>query len=216
MYLHGGGYVLGSPGVTIPITTALSTSLHVISVDYRLAPEHPFPAAVDDAIAVIEAVGEDDRPVWLGGDSAGGGIALCAAQRCAGRSDGSTPAGLVLLSPHLDHATWRPADDPAHVEVAAMSRAYRGDLAADDPLVSPLRGELAGLPPILIQTGTADHLHQQALAFARRARAAGVVVELDVWIELWHAWHYHPELPEAQRALAEAAAYVNAHRQSLR
>ena len=218
LYLHGGGYCLGSPGVAVPITARLARFVDVVSVDYRLAPEHPHPAGLDDAWAVYLALARQG-PVALAGDSAGGGLALGVALRsvAAGRDPGQRerprpPVALLLLCPHLDHAV--PArGGPAGAEVAAMSAAY---LAGRDPLepdVSPLRARsklLAGLAPTLVQTGSADHLFRQAARFARRARGAGAPVTLDVWDGLWHTWHYHRGLPEADAALAEAAAFLRA------
>ena len=213
VYLHGGGYVLGSAGVAKPITTTLATELHVVSVDYRLAPEHPFPAAVDDAIAVVAALTGAGAPVAIGGDSAGAGIALAAALALQLRPAAIELGALVLLSPHLDHRDRSARRGPDARALELMSRAYRGSVPADDPRVSPLNAgpaDLARLPPLLLQTGTDDGLHRQALALARRVRAArrDADVTLDVWLGLWHAWHYHPELPEAQAALGDAAHFV--------
>ena len=220
IYLHGGGYVLGSARVAIPITNTLAETLHVVSVDYRLAPEHPYPAAVDDVVAVFDILSARGAAVALGGDSAGAGIALRAAiqiqaarrsrdaRRGRYRETERGPNALLLLSPHLDHAGPMPHDDPEREDLHAMAAAYRGSIPAHDPRVSPGRSDASGLPSTLVQTGTADQLHGQALAFARRARHAGVDITLDAWVGLWHAWHYHPEVPEAQRALAEAARFV--------
>jgi epsilon-lactone hydrolase len=199
LYLHGGGHVLGSPGVAAPITARLADGLHVVSAGYRLAPEHPFPAALDDALAVYRALAAR-RPVAIAGDSAGGGIAVAAALVLAAGGD-TPPAALALLSPFLDHGAGRPS---------ALSRAYLGDCPPDDPLASPARADPAGLPPTLLQTGTGDALFAQAVAFARACRAAGVPLTLDVWDGLWHTWHYHRELPEAHQALAEVITFLEA------
>ncbi|MEM9562678.1 MAG: alpha/beta hydrolase [Actinomycetota bacterium] len=220
VYLHGGGYALGSPEVALPITERLARSVSVVSVGYRLAPEHPFPAGVEDATAVYRALSLDapDRPVVLAGDSAGANLALSVALavRDGAESAVPPPAGLLLLSPHVDHAPrpepgGSPADRPSDVDAEAgrwLTDAYRGSLAADDPRLSPVRAELAGLSPMLIQVGTADTSLDQAVRLARRARLAGVDVDLDVWAGLWHTWHYHRDLPEADRALSEAAEFA--------
>jgi acetyl esterase/lipase len=202
IYFHGGGYALGSPGVAAPITARLARSLRVISVDYRLAPEHPFPAALEDAVAVYGVL-HNQRPA-LAGDSAGGSLAVAVALSATARGL-PRPSALALFCPHLDHA-----DEPD----AALASAYRGATPADHPLLSPVHAdpaELSALPPTLLQTGTLDPLFAQAVRFARRARMAGRPLALDVWEGLWHTWHYHRELPEAHRALAEAAAFITAN-----
>lgn len=227
VYAHGGGYALGSAGVAVPITARLARHVRVVSVDYRLAPEHPFPAALDDVDAVFQAV---YRSVWHGGggfvavagDSAGGALALGVALRAAAGArparpaPPARPAAVVLFCPHLEHQpddAAAPAGGPA-----ALAAAYRAGHDAADPLLSPLHAPpelLAQLPPTLVQAGSADPLHQQAVRFARRGRAAGAPVTLDLWDGLWHAWQYHRELPEADRALAEASRFLlSAERQS--
>jgi acetyl esterase/lipase len=210
VHLHGGGYALGSPEVAVPITSRLAAGgLAVVSVDYRLAPEHPHPAAVEDALAVYGAVDRvaAGRPVALAGDSAGGNLVVSVAMAAAAAGL-RPPAALVLMSPHLDLASAPDGDG------RWLADAYRGTRDAADPAVSPLRAgnaDLARLPPTLVQTGTADALLGHAVRFARRARAVGVDVTLDVWDGLWHTWQYHRELPEAHQALAEAARFVLAH-----
>jgi len=206
IYVHGGGYCLGSAAVAIPITARLALGGEVVSVDYRLAPEHPCPAAVHDVVAVCGAIGAD-REFALAGDSAGAGIALAAAQRL--RDDGApVPTALALFSPHLDHSTSRAQGEEAP-ELAALAAAYAGDLDPADPLVSPLRGDMMSLPPTLVQVAAGEPLLGQSAALSRRLRAAGVRCDLDVWAGLWHTWHYH-RIPEADRALAEVAAFLAA------
>jgi len=210
VYAHGGGYVLGSPGVAAPITARLARRVRVVSVDYRLAPRHRFPAALDDVTAVFRSVLADaDTPVALAGDSDGGALALGTALRTPGG-----PSALVLFCPHLDHG---PVPDDrngpvsADLDGAELAALYRAATDPTDGLLSPGRapaGLLATLPPTLVQTGTADALHRQAVRFARRARVAGAPVTLDVWDGLWHAWQYHRNLPEADRAIAEAVGFL--------
>ncbi|MDH3684332.1 MAG: alpha/beta hydrolase, partial [Acidimicrobiia bacterium] len=214
IYCHGGGYALGSPEVAVPITERLARGCSIVSVDYRLAPEHPYPAAIEDAEAVDRAVRTTmpNRPVVLAGDSAGANIALSVALR--GRRLGQSLTGLLLLSPHVDHAADRRSsfgDRTTDVDAGAaewLTAAYCGEVPRDDPRVSPLRADLTGLPPTLIQVGTIDSALTQAIRLARRARVAGVDVSLDIWDGLWHTWHYHRELPEAARALSEASQFV--------
>lgn len=210
LYCHGGGYVLGSAGVAAPITARLAAAgLRVVSIDYRLAPEHPFPTALDDAVAACRGLQASGRTVAVAGDSAGGALALGVALRA--RLDGAAPpAALALFSPHLAHEPARPTE-PAEGGAAALAAAYRNGHDPADPLLSPLYappGLLTELPPTLIQSGTGDALHPQAVRFARLARAAGAPVTLDTWEGLWHTWQYHRKLPEADRALAEAARFL--------
>ncbi len=230
LYLHGGGYALGNPEVALPITERLAAGAEIVSIDYRLAPEHPCPTAVEDAGAVYRALVDQERPedeedgrrrttgprpIVVAGDSAGANLALSVALAARDRG-GPTPAGLLLFSPHLGWARpgsgrstgdRRPSDVDRTAE-AWLAEAYRGDLAPDDARLSPLGADLAGLPPILVQVGTSDTGLEHGASLARLARAAGVEVTLDVWAGLWHTWHYHRDLPEADQALAEAVAFV--------
>ncbi len=203
VHVHGGGHVLGSPATAIPITARLAAALRVVSVGYRLAPEHPFPAALDDVVAVCADVGRQGTYA-LSGDSAGGGIALAAAAALRDRG-APVPGALVLFSPlvALDAVV-------GEAEARRHRDAYLGGLAASDPRVSPLRGRLEGLPPLLIQVAEDEPLREQAVALTRLCRALGVDATLDVWSGLWHAWHYH-RIPEADLALSEASAFVRRH-----
>lgn len=217
LYLHGGGFALGSPDVALPITERLTDGgLEIVSVDYRLAPEHPCPAAITDSVAVARAVSAraGGRSLVLAGDSAGANLAISVAQQLRD-GGGAGATGLLLLSPHVDHGVGRAPgnghDRPSDVDRAAarwLAAAYRGSLSSDDHRLSPLRGDLGGLPPILIQVGSIDTSFEQSARLASEARSAGVEVVLDVWEGLWHTWHYHRDLPEADLALAEAAAWV--------
>lgn len=198
MYLHGGGFCLGSPGTARPITARLANKLRVVSVDYRLAPEHPFPAGLADAEAVYRVLAAD-APVALAGDSAGGNIALGVAQRCAD----VPPYGIALFSPHLDFGVPSRAHD--------LFAAYVADSSIDDPFVSPLSTPdegLGSLPSLLLQTTTSETLYPQVVDLAERSSAAGGSVVLQIWQGLWHGWHYHRELPEAWHAVDAARDWL--------
>ena len=206
VYAHGGGYVLGSAAVAIPITARLAQSLPVVSVDYRQPPQHPFPAALDDVLAVYQALSAAGTPVALAGDSSGGALALSAAVTMTAAN--LRPAAVALFSPLLDHVSV-PGNPLADDEGRRLIDHYVGDADPADPRLSPLRAELSGLPPVLVQAAAGEPLAAQAHGFQHRATAAGVDVTLDLWDGMWHTWHYHA-LPEADEALAEAAGFVAA------
>ncbi len=229
LYLHGGAFCIGSPATHRALTArlALVTGLPVFALDYRLAPEHRYPAGLDDALAAYHALSAEgaeagvSRPVILAGDSAGGGLALSAA--LALRDLGSPlPAALVLLSPWVDLAlrdASAAAEPPgeAMLSVAwahACAAQYLGDATmADDlrtsPLVSPLFADLHGLPPTLIQVGTDELLHGQALQLEVALQAAGVAVQCEVTAGRWHVFQTHAGvLPSADEAIDRIARFV--------
>jgi acetyl esterase/lipase len=224
VYLHGGGYCTGSPWSHRPLLGALTraTQARVIAVDYRLAPEHPCPAAIDDALAVLRALfagGVSPSRVWLAGDSAGGGLTL--ATLVAARDAGlPRVAGAIPLSPWTD-LTGTQASHAAHVDdylpdperLRHYARAYAGALPLDEPRVSPLFADLTGLPPLLVLVGGAERLHDDGLAVAARARAAGVDVTLHVEPDEIHVWPmFHPLSPRAADAFARIAAFLRSPR----
>lgn len=221
VYLHGGGYCIGSLASHRAMVGHLAhhAKATVYAVDYRLAPEHPAPAALDDALRayrwVVANAGSPARTV-LAGDSAGGG--LCLATLLALRdASGPLPAAGVLLSPWADlsqsGATMvsKAVEDPlvrAH-DLDQWSTSYRGGMPADDPRVSPVFGDLAGLPPLLIDVGTSEVLLDDARRVAKRAEAAGVDVVLTEGEELIHVWHFFAgTVPEADEALARVGLFV--------
>ena len=212
VYAHGGGYVLGSAAVAIPITARLAaSSLRVVSLDYRQPPEHQFPAALDDVLAVYLALAARDTPVAFAGDSAGGALALSAAVMAT--AQGVRPAAVALFSPLLDHLPARRLDDAGSDtddrQGQELLSAYVGEADPADPRLSPLRAELADLPPLLVQAAAVEPLAAQAVELHDRAAAAGIDVKLDLWEHMWHTWHYH-DLPEADQALSEAVAFLTA------
>lgn len=223
LMFHGGGYVFGSPkmyrALAGRIAKASSASVHLPS--YRLAPEHPHPAAVEDGLAAYRALLEQvpAEQLAVGGDSAGGGLSVAVLQ-AAHREGLQMPACLVLLSPWLDLT----GDGASHVanadtEIlilpASVGRAtawYLGEHDAADPAVSPLFGDLSGLPPTLVQVSGNELLCSDSESFAARASAVGVDVELRVVDDLWHVWHLMaPIVPEARRSIAEIGEFVVRH-----
>lgn len=223
-HLHGGGYVLGEPSGSRPLTTALalSTSARVVSIDYRLAPEHPFPAAVDDALkayrALVNSTGSEQK-IAIGGESAGGGlaIALLLAARDAGLP---MPACAFVISPWTDLTCTaetfdtRGSLDPllTRRSLKEMGDAYLAGANAKNPLASPLFGDLSGLPPLLIQVGSDEVLLDDARLLDEHARSAGVSSEFEIWEGMIHVWHmFHPMLPEGASGIEKIAAFVQSH-----
>lgn len=221
IFLHGGGYTSGSC-VThreLAARLCLASGVRVLLVEYRLAPEHPFPAAIEDATASyawLLAQGGDPTKIAIGGDSAGGGLAAATLLRMRER-DMPLPAAAVLLSPWLDLALagesyqTRAALDPlcTHADLASAASHYLAGADPRSPLASPVYADLRGLPPLLIQVGDHEVLLSDSTQFAERAEVAGVDVTLEVWPELWHVWHaWAGELPEGQRAIDRIGAFV--------
>jgi acetyl esterase/lipase len=221
LYLHGGAYALGSIDTHREIVARLAraTKLRGLAIDYRLAPEHPFPAALEDATAAYGWLldnGYTPSRVVIAGDSAGGGLALATlvALRDAGQP---LPAGAVCISPWTDlaltgasiqgKAAVDPILDPESSE--RYARSYAGEHERTSPLVSPLYAELTGLPPLLIQVGTDEILLDDARRCAEKAREAGVDVTLEIWKEMFHVFQMVRFLPEAKEAVRHIAEFVS-------
>jgi monoterpene epsilon-lactone hydrolase len=224
LYVHGGGYVSGSAADRRLITAALAraTGFHVLGLDYRLAPEHRCPAALDDVAMAwdwLMARGTAGAPVVVAGESAGGGLALLLAQRA--RDTGRPlPACVVVLSPWTDLAATGASlahNDGRcalfHAEnIPAFARVYLGAASGDDPRASPLYGAARGLPPVLMQVGSTEVLLDDACRMHERIRAAGGTSVLRIYDDVMHGWQLMaPFVPEARRAVAEIAEFVRAH-----
>lgn len=216
MYIFGGAFIHGDPFSELPITAALAAhaGIEIICPTYRLAPEHTAPAASDDCLAVWRDVAGTRDRVALGGESAGGNLALVTAQRTRDEG-GPTPAALALLSPAVDLRTdaelvdAAPADPTlSKTRMFDVARVYPGDLALDHPFVSPLFGAMEALPPTLITTGTRDLLLPGCLRAARRMRRAGVDVDCRVWDGLWHVFEFYDAYPESHESLHEIASFL--------
>ena len=229
LYVHGGGYVIGS-AVThrrLCEDIARAGGCAVLNLDYRLAPEHPFPAAVDDAIEglkFIQANGPDGEgaadATFVAGDSAGGGLTI--ATLLTAREQGvDQPNAAVGISAWTDLAITgetiqtRAGVDPLITDesmVSGMAQTYLGDADAEDPLASPLYADYAGLPPLLLQVGDHEVLLSDTTRVTEKARAAGVDVTEEVWDEMFHVWHqFAPMLPEGQQAIERIGEFINQH-----
>lgn len=214
LYLHGGGYVFGaSKGYrNVGGHIALATQSDVYMADYRLAPEHPCPAAVDDALDAYQWLlqqGYAPEKIAIGGDSAGGGLALAAAVELRDRKL-LQPAALMLISPWLDLTlSGESIAVKANVDpllqrswLARSARQYMQDQPLDSPAGSPLFAQLAGLPNLIIHCGADEILLDDSLRLAHRAMVAGLEVHYRVYADLWHEFHIHAGLmPESRIAL---------------
>lgn len=221
LYCHGGGFQIGSvrSHTGLMARLAQASGMRVLGFDYRLAPEHRFPAAPDDAFAAYRALVEaGDRPLALAGDSAGGALALGTAIRA--RDAGlPLPKVLVLLSPWLDlsmsggsYSALAEKDIFSRPEqLRAMARTYLGrNHSPGDPAASPVLGDLAGLPPILVHAGAHDITLDDSRLLARRATAQGGRVEVEVFAGMCHHFQVFEELPEAALSLARIGADLRA------
>jgi acetyl esterase/lipase len=221
LYLHGGGYASGSFVCYRHLTwrIASATRASVLIIDYRLAPEHPFPAAVDDAVSAYRwllAAGAEPGQLAIVGDSAGGGLAL--ATVLMSRDERlPLPAAVVALSPWTDlaltgdslrrHARSDPMID--NENVATLAAYYLAGADPRMPYASPLYADAAAFPPTLIQVGSDEVLLDDAVRMADRLRVAGCEVELEVWPRMPHVWHlFVPLVPEASRAIERIGRFV--------
>ena len=228
LYFHGGGWIMGSPNTCRLLTLELAkvTKMRVLSVDYRLAPEHPFPAAVEDCVAAYKSLLSNDiKPenIIIAGDSAGGNLTLSSLIKL--RDDGiPLPAGAIPISPATDLSyvedTSRLDDlfikngetDPilADLGIFWWSYIYIAGANSQDPLISPLFGDLKGLPPILIQASSCEILYSEIKRFYERAKKAGLDIELQTWDEMVHVFQgfgLH-QLPEADEAFQKIGEYT--------
>jgi len=221
VYAHGGGYVMGSCDSHRPLAgrLALACQAQVVMPQFRLAPEHPFPAPLEDLMATYRSLfelGYTADQIILAGDSAGGGLVLATVLE-AQRLGLPTPRAMVMLSPWVDmtlsgeslvtHAERDPWLDPSTFPL--IRELYLSDADPSNPLASPLLGDLSALPPTLVQVGSDEILVSDSLNFGARASEAGSTVDIEVWDHMWHVWHFFaPMLPEANAALDSISSFI--------
>ena len=224
LYLHGGGYVIGSIASHRHLVSELgrAAGTRTLALDYRLAPEAPFPAAVDDALAgyrFLLKAGIKPSSIAIAGDSAGGGltVATLLAARDAGLPQ---PACGFCISPWVDlegigaSMTGKAAEDPMVQSqgLLNMAAAYLGEADPRTPLAAPLYADLTGLAPLLIHVGSAETLLDDSIRLAGLAGAQNVPVRLEIWPEMIHVWHFfHPVLTHGRDAIAAGGAYIREH-----
>lgn len=219
LYCHGGGYTSGNLGYAQPLAAklALATGYEVLSFEYRLAPEYPYPAALSDALSVWDSLmhlGFGARDVIVAGDSAGGNLALCLTLRLK-EQERRLPRALVLLSPWTDmthsgksyagNAELDPILNLDYVTATRAAYAPDGDYAS--PLLSPLFGDLSGFPPVLIQAGELEILLSDSVRLRDRLLAAGSRCRLEVWRGMWHVFQMFP-MRQANQAMESIGAFA--------
>jgi epsilon-lactone hydrolase len=224
LFFHGGGYCIGSAQTHRDLVSRLCTAAgaRALSVDYRLAPENPFPAALNDGVAAYRWLRSQDVPaksIVVAGDSAGGGLTLATLLALKEAGD-ELPAAGICMSPVTDHAkegesmrTKIDLDPLVHPKSStAYSQMYLAGANSKTPLASPLYADLKGLPPLLILVGTCEVLLDDSTRFAAKAKEAGVAVELEVWEEMIHIWPYFAAiLPEGRQAIERMGTFIKAH-----
>jgi acetyl esterase/lipase len=223
LFVHGGGFVAGSPALYRHVTWrfAAAARASLFAITYRLAPEHPFPAALDDSMTAYRSLlskGADPRHVAVMGDSAGANLVF--AMLLKARDEGlPLPAAAVGLSPWVDLALQSPsikrnaAADPMlnAADVPQLAESYLQGADPSTPYASPVYGDLRGLPPTLIQVGSDEILHDDAVRMAEKLRASGCHVELEVWPRMPHVWHlFATIMPEGRQAIARVGTFLNA------
>ena len=222
LYLHGGGYALCSANTHRPLAASIgkAAGVKVLFPEYRLAPEHPFPTAIEDAVSVYRWLlrqGYNPENIIFAGDSAGGGLSIAAALVLRDQNE-PLPRALICLSPWVDLTSSgdsyrkNKAVDP-YLTVKGVrdaARMYSGhEIPLDHPLVSPVFADLTGIPPLFIQAGNHEILQSDAELLAKKARQAGVEVYLKVWDKMWHVWQISGDrLPEAKKAISDIGNYI--------
>lgn len=221
IYIHGGGFTTGSCKTHRELAArfSLASGIPVLLVDYRLAPEHPYPAGIEDVLQVYHSLlhsGMQPEQIAIGGDSAGAQMVLSTLLRLRLAGE-PLPAAVALLSPWLDlgmigeSMQSRAKLDPlvSHKALQSAAHHYIGSQDSSDPFISPVNADLHGFPPIFIQIGDHEVLLSDATRLADKAKAAGVDMVLEVWPEMWHVWQgWAATLPEGQQAIDRIGQYL--------
>ena len=221
LYLHGGGFVLGLTPQHLKMGAYLAQKLgvRVLMVEYRLAPDHPFPAALDDCTTAYRWLlkqGFLAENLAVAGDSAGGNLTVTTLLKLGDHGD-RLPAAAACLSPVTDLATTdhqRPGFKDPLLPAKAMKRysqSYLGRHDAHDPMISPVYGDLRGLPPLLVHAGEDEILREDAVRMVSLAQSAGVDARLEIYPRMWHVWQINLSLPQAVQSLDTIAQFLQGH-----
>ena len=224
LYLHGGGYVVGSTRTHGVMMSRMSraSGARVLGLDYRLSPENPFPAPVQDTLAAYRWLlsnGADPRKIVIGGDSAGGGLTVSALVAMRYLGEPMPAAGFCIspwteLEPNADSYETNAEVDPtvSRARVEDLKDLYIGDKDPRAPMASPLFADLKGLPPLLVQVGSIEVILDDSTRLAERAEAVGTDVELEVWDDMPHVWHlFAPILSDGQKAIERVGDFIRKH-----
>ena len=220
LYLHGGGFVYGQtlPHLEMAAYLALKIGVRALMVDYRLAPAHPFPAALEDCVTAYRWLRKQRFPppkIAVAGDSAGGNLTITTLMKLRDSGDPLPVAG-ACLSPVADFSpadtSAQPYNDPLlpAKAIKMYNRSYVADHDPRDPLISPVFGDWHGLPPLLIHAGEDEILRSDAVRVAELARAAGVDVRLEIYPRMWHVWQLTLAMPQSIQSLGDIAGFLKA------
>ena len=220
LYLHGGGYAIGSVNTHRAMVARIAKASRTKAwlIDYRLAPEYPFPAALDDATGAYQHLlnsGYSHEQIILMGESAGGGLVL-STMICLRDTGIALPAAAVVMSPFTDltasgeSISSRLHRDPMNKpEDIVITNHYVGNHNPAHPLLSPLFADLSGLPPLYIQVGDDEIMLSDSTRLVEKAKQSGIEVEIEIWEKMWHVWQFFaPYMPEANRAIKKIGNFV--------
>lgn len=221
VYLHGGGFVYGWSPQHLQMAAYLAhkIGMRILMVDYRLAPEYPFPAALNDCVTAVRWLGKQGvspQNIVIAGDSAGGNLTLTSLMKLRDSGD-PLPAAGICLSPVTDFTDKGKLQDEVRDPilhpraVRFYNQAYVADHDPRDPLISPVFGDWRGLPPLLVFAGEDEILRADAIRIEALAKAEGVEVRLEIYPRMWHVWQIFLDLPQAVQSLDEVAKFIQLH-----
>jgi len=224
LYIHGGGFILGMSPLHNDMVAYLAKQMGVraLMVDYRLAPEHPFPAGLDDCVTAYRWLlkqGYSADNIVISGDSAGGNFTIATLMKLRDEGD-PLPAAAAPIAPVIDLVDRENPDNPVYDDVLhpkarqLMRWSYIGDSDPKNPLLSPAYNDWHDLPPLLVQAGEDEILCEDAVRIGELASEAGVDVQVEIYPNMWHVWHIQLQLKRSKQALSDIATFLNGHLES--